>query len=301
LSAATLFGAPLGYTGDELENWISDLERVWMMFSGTPVATLDEDLDRLGKVFSGASGRSLRSAFAELPDAGTRVQRLPEQVALQSDGRSLITPEGRILLEVLHRLRAGGLQVIDRDGQLGALTRAVEARGGWYAAWARRQLSGTLSPPVLGAAIFLVVNGSIGRPFAFRMPVDEAADKQLGALVLPIVGGFSVAMGGKSPPTDAGIQSNWVFTQVSRFLTRDVAREGGDFGTDMYVREGRESALLTNLRRRLAKYSGEQRRYALQELATSYREARGALLAAGVSHEEPVHTRRVLAQLSDED
>jgi hypothetical protein len=301
MSASTLFGAPLGYDTQVREQWISDLERVWQMFAGRPIATLDQDLAELAKVFTGVSGRTLRAIVADLPEADARLRDLPEAVALQADGRILITPEGRILLDVLAQLKADDLNVIERDRQARALAVAVETRSSWYRDWARKQLSGTLSPPAIGAAVFLLINGSIGHSAALQIPVAESEDKRLGELVLPMVGRFSLALGGKQPATNVGIQSHWAFTQVSRFLARDVTREKTMDGTALYVRKDREQALLADLSKRLAKYRFELRTHALDQLAVDYRDQRGALIAAGVSHEEPVHTRRVIAALVAED
>lgn len=299
MNAFTLFGAPLGYDPPVLEQWISDLEGAWLMFAARPIATLDQDLAVLARLFMGVSGRTLRTTFAELPEADAKLRDLPDAVALQADGRVLIAPEGRILLDVLISLRNDGLGVIDRDRQTRALALAVETRSGWYQEWARKQLSGTLSPPAIGAATFLLINGSVGASAALSIPVNESEDKRLGELILPMLGRFSVALGGKLPATDVGIQSHWAFTQVSRFLARDVAREKTASGTELYVRDDREQALVADLGKRLAKYSTELRRQALSQLANDYREQRGALVAAGISHEEPVHTRRVVTALAE--
>jgi hypothetical protein len=300
LSINTLFGAPLGYAPAVLDLWIADLQRAWTAFAGAPPGSLDDDLAALAKVFAGTSGRALRTVVTDLPDADERLLILPESILMQAEGRVLITPEGRILLDVLEDLRANHREVIDAERQTRALAIAVEARSAWYREWARKQLSGALSPPALGAAVFLVVNGSVGTHAALRLPMDEADDVHLGGLILPIVGRFSLALGGKQPMLDVGIQSHWAFSQISRFLARDIAREKVADGSALYVREGRERPLLTDLAERLAKYTLGKRRHALEQLTEDYRDRRGALVAAGVCHEEPVHTRRVARTLMDE-
>lgn len=299
MTPATLFAAPLGYTPSSLEQWITDLEETWLAFSRTSPSDVRSDLQRMSRVFgAGTSARALRRHVGDLGRVDARVLRLPERVALPIGDRALITPEGRILLDVLLQLRRAGGEVVDQDAVVDALDLATRTRAEWYRDWMVKQLDGTLSPPALGAAVFLLVNGSVGREAALEMPDAEAADLALGAVALPMIGLFSERLGGDAPASDTGIRSHWAFTQVSRFLSRRVARETTAKGTALYVKDGHEQDLLADLRRRLAKYKAHQVGAAVDALVGAYRANRGKLVAAGVSHEEPVHTRRVVAALS---
>ena len=118
--------------------------------------------------------------------------------------------------------------------------RATALRSEWHARWLHKQFESPISAPVLGAALFLLINGSVGRPRALLMPSDSERDRELGAIVLPLIARFSKSLGGSEPVTDAGIRQHWIFTQLSRLLGRDVARERAEDGTATFVRIGRE-------------------------------------------------------------
>lgn len=120
----------------------------------------------------------------------------------------------------------------------------------------------------------------------------------LGAVVLPLIADFSKSLGGNAPPTDAGIRQHWVFTQVSRLLGRDVAREKAENGTAIFIRVGREGNLLDELASRLERTADADRRYtAIAGFAAGYRQARGSLAALGQMHEDPTTTRRITNRL----
>jgi hypothetical protein len=295
----TLFGAPLGYSPDSLNRWIRLLEGCWIAFARGTAGELDEDLELLRPLFgAGANAKSLRATLAALAPQGESGQGLPGELALTFEDRALMTPEGRVLLEVLHRLQQSGENVIAEDQIIWAQHAALTARGAWGRDWAEKQLDGNMSPPVLGAACFLLVNGSIGPEHALRLPEDEREDRDLGRLVLPLVASFSETLGGNPPPVDSGLRSHWVFTQVSRLLPLDVRRERGIGGTSLYVRDDREAALLMNLRARLGKFDPTAVDAAVAQLVNGYRTARGSFIALDQSYEDPRHTQRVQRALT---
>lgn len=297
MTAATLFGAPLGYEAGSRDRWISVLETTWLAFAHDPPGALDTDLDRLRPLYAtGASAKGLRTTFATLEAISVDVD-LPQEVALRFEDRTLITPEGRVLLEVLTGMRTNGSFVITETQALWANSTALIARCGWNREWAAKQLEGSLSAPALGAACFLLLNGSIGLNRALTLPDDEAEDRSLGGLVLPLISEFSQRLGGKAPTLDTGLRSHWAFTQVSRLLPLDVGRETKADGTMLFVRKDREQHLVANLRERLARWDVNATESALAGLVTDYRKARGALIAIDQSFEEPRHTQAILAGL----
>jgi hypothetical protein len=247
---------------------------------------------------TGTSAKSLRTTLSHLDAIVGNGQLLPETVLLPVEDRGLITPEGRILLQVLITMRDKGDYVIDADRALEALATSVETRSEWHRAWVQRQVSGTLSPPALGAAVFLLVNGSIGRQKALVMPVRESEDRTLANIVLPIIGKFSQTLGGKVPSAESGIRSHWAFTQVSRFLAIDVARDTESDGTALFVREGREQHLIDDLAARLAKWDPPAVSTAVDSLVREYRRVRGTLVNGGISFEDPTHTQKVTRALT---
>ncbi len=300
MSTSTLFDAPLGYSGESLSRWIDALNRVWMAFAGRPSGDLEEDLASLAPAFAtGTSPKTLRTLVSELPPIDDDdLSFLPDSIALRLHRARLITPEGRILLAVLAGLERDGDAVVSGEKHIEALTRSLRTRADWHAAWLRKQLTGTLSPPVVGAALFLLINGSIGVDAALVLPKEVARDKALGRVVLPMIGIFSMALGGQEPDPSSGLRSHWTFTQVSRFLSRDVVRARQGSGAVMYVRIGHEQHMMQELQRRLTRHSPAKVEVALDSFVTKYRESRGKLISLGTMHEDPTHTRRIVRALT---
>ena len=295
----TLFGAPIRLNSATQQGWIRLITKNWLALMGRPPHLLEADLDDLAPLFAnGASLKNLKARIYALPEADAETQQLPREVVLIIDGCALVTPEGRILLDVLLDLQRTGKETIDVDRQLSALTTATALRTEWHATWLRNQFESPISAPVLGAALFLLINGSVGRPRALLMPSDSNRDRELGAVVLPLIAEFSKALGGSAPVTDAGIRQHWVFTQLSRLLGRDVAREKAEYGTVTFIRTGRERDLLDELASRLERTGDSHRRYvAITDFIDSYRRARGPLAALGQMHEDPTTTRRITDRL----
>lgn len=297
----TLFGVPLSLEPMTVDQCVRILSRSWIELMGTQPGDLDEDLTVLARVFaSGAKARVLKDAVYSLPPARPEDRLLPAETLVQVDGGSLITPEGRILLDVLAGLQRAGRTTIEVSEQVSALQRAVALRAMWQRTWLKKQFEGTLSAPPLGAALFLLVNGSIGPESALVLPAADADDRDLGRIVLPLIAAFSAAVGGRVPETDVGVREHWAFSQVSRILGRDVAREPSSAGTVMYVRPGRQAPFLDEVASRLAKLVDVHRRgVAVTGLVEGYRRIRGELAALGQMHEDPTATRRIVQRITN--
>lgn len=299
MTVDTLFGAPLNVSSDQRTTWISLLTQCWIDLTGKAPDELGSDLDKLAPYFgAGASPRKLRAAVAHLP-ASDALKDLPEEAALDIDGQALITPEGRILLAVLTDLEQMGGHTIGTVDHMAALQRAVTTRLEWQRRWIHKQFHGNISPPVIGAAIFLAVNGSIGEEKRLLLPKDEKADRGLGELVLPLIAHFSEAVGGQIPETDRGIRRHWAFTQLSRFMRRDVERVSPrNDDALMFIREGHLIALLDDVSGRLANVPGARLEVAVTKFVNDYRAIRGALAVLGQMHEDPTNTRRVVSRIT---
>ncbi|MFI9844003.1 hypothetical protein ACIHFD_43710 [Nonomuraea sp. NPDC051941] len=266
-----------------------------------PPGDLEADLIALAPVFtSGAKPKAVKERVYSLPAANAEDHLLPSDVLVPIDGALLITPEGRILLDVLLDLQRSGHTTIDVSQQVRALQTAITLRTEWQRTWLKNQFEGTLSASPLGAALFLLVNGSNGPEAAFTLPSADSEDRQVGQIILPLIARFSERLGGRVPETSGGVRKHWVFTQVSRILGRDVAREPAVRGTIMYIRPGRQAALLDEVASRLAKLADVHRRYeAVSGLVDGYREIRGELAALGQMYEDPTATRRIIQRVAD--
>jgi hypothetical protein len=300
MSESTLFGAPTHLEPTTQERWIHLLTRNWLALMGRPPRLLEADLNAMAPFFAnGASPKSLKTRIYALPEADIETKNaLPREVALIVDGCALITPEGRILLEVLLDLQRTGEHAIDVNRQIFALSTANTLRSEWHLRWLRNQFESSISLPVLGAGLFLLINGSVGEAQALLMPSNNHQDRELGAIVMPLIAAFSQSLGGRLPDTDTGIRQHWVFTQLSRLLGRDIAREKVDNGTATWVRTGRESMLTDELATRLARTADTARRQtAVADFVENYRRVRGPLAAFGQMHEDPTTTRRIAERL----
>jgi hypothetical protein len=297
----SLFGAPLILDVVTIDKWIATLSRAWVALTGNPPGELEADLRTLAQVFgSGARAKVIKERVYALPTASHEDRAVPSDALVIIDGSALITPEGRILLEVLANLQRRGATTIDTDQQVTALSHALTMRARSQQGWLRKQFEGTLSASPLGAALFLLVNGSIGRRAAFVLPSEDTEDRHVGRIVLPLIADFSTRIGGSVPEATGGLRNHWVFSQVSRFLGRDVARDTDKQGAYMYVRSGREGELLEGLAVRLARMADVHKRHeAVDALVSGYRDVRGDLAAIGQMHEDPTATRRLVRRLAD--
>jgi hypothetical protein len=299
----TLFGAPVVFDTHTLWVWREALERLWLGFANQAPGELPDDLARAERVFgAGASPKVLRASLDGL-DPDLRFDFLPPQVAFDISGVQLITPEGRLLLEVLGAATpfGGTSWSIEPASREWALSQAVDLRSRWYRAWAERQVDGTLSAPVLGAAVFLLINRSIGPKSPLPLPHENASpsEVELSRVVIRLISDFSIDLGGKAPEFKGGLQRHWVFSQLSRYLGRYVVRQTSRHGGNVYVRLDAEGELVEELRERLSRFAPDRVHAAVFGMAREYRSHRGQLLAAGVGREDPARTSRLVAALTE--
>lgn len=300
MSLETLFGIPTHIEPSEQARLVRVLNRNWHALMSRPVRSLDADLEDLSVLFgAGVSPRSLKKHVYALPDADTESLDLPGEVVVILDGCALITPEGRIMLDVLMGMRGTGSWQIDPGTQLRALYKANQRRAEWQVRWMHKQFHSSISQPVLGAALFLLVNGSVGREHALFMPRDPDYDRDLGAVVIPLVAQFSADLGGNNPAEGTGLRGHWAFSQVSRLMGRDVERDTAKKeGAFLYIRPGREQHLLNDVAERLDKLGSQPRTHqAVLDFVEGYRARRGRLAALGQMHEDPTQTRRIMNTL----
>lgn len=301
MSLDSLFGAPLQLGPLDRDEWIATISRDWTRQMGRPPQSLAVDLQALKPLFgAGASPKAVRRRVHLLPPADLDSQHLPAPIGLAVDGCTLITPEGRVFLDVLGDMRSTGSTEIGPAQQIHALELASALRAQWHTEWLRKQFEGSLSASVLGAALFLLVNGSVGAERALRLPGDEGADHELGNVVLPLIERFSEDLGGREIDISTGIRQHWAFSQLSRLLSRHVDRQPAKPDTIIFIRPGSAPALLDELARRLERTADpHRRRRSVLAFVDGYRSARGMLAALDQMHEDPTLTRRIVARLSD--
>lgn len=301
MSTESLFGTPLVIEPMTRDAWIAILFRDWTTQMGRQPGPLVDDLENLASLFgAGASPKAIRDRVHVLPPADDHSHDLPRAASLLIDGCAVVTPEGRIMLDVLLQLQQTASSRIDTGQQVWALSMAAGLRAHWHTTWLRKQFEGSLSASALAAALFLLVNGSVGEPRGLLLPADVNRDRELGAVILPLLAKFSHTLGGREPDLAGGIRQHWAFTQVSRLLGRQVDRKPVPDGTLTYIRVGQDQTLLDELARRLDRADPHRRGVAVRELLEGYRRVRGVLAAYGLMHEDPTASRRILDRLANQ-
>ena len=290
---------------DELADLEDFLRSAWKAQFGRPPATLTGDLDRLKDLFkTGASAKRLRESVNGLPKVTPPRLEVPEAVFISiEERRGLVTPEGRILLEELVRIREEGSQVLSREAVVRATSIAARTYGTWQREWLTQRVSGTgLRPGTYGFVLLLLINGSTTADRGLRVPVEGDRERQLAESIAPVIDAFAEAMGGKPMnKTEASrLRSNWRVTEARRHLFGRVMREERETDAIFWIND--EDATLDALGERLARREGlslEQLDSALQAVVKAYELARPALSALGAAHDRRAHTDHVTRGLAD--
>ena len=292
----SLFGIPTGLSHDEAASIAASLTRAWLgLFSRVP-GGLNSDLELLKSYFHPiAQGARLRRLIANVPEVDNGLGPLPQLLLFQiGERRGLVTPEGRIALEVLKReLGNDGDVVID----LTEIAWANRVVADLYRSWTRERLRDVASPdaplqvPVVGFALTMLVNGSVGREHALPIPRSDLQEEQLSRVIGPIVDAFVDAIRRQNRREPFRLRGGWIVTETTRHLFGAIDRDG-DL---LWVREDADERLPRELAAALAKrkYNRQICESALDALLGAYRAARPELASFGLSHERPSRTNRI--------
>lgn len=299
--AHTLFGVSRGLEADEAAAIRAYLHAAWQAQYGRPPSTLSVDLETLGDLFrSHVQAKRLRAAAEQLGAISERRPLLPEAVFVPVDERrGFVTPEGRVLLDELGRSGVEGDHVFTRDALLTACARVADFYGGRHRQWMRKELAGgDVRPGTLGFAVFLLINNSVGAPRALLLPSAQAEEEALAGRVLPVINAFTVAVGGSpvKPRERERLRSNWIITEAKRQMGRYISRADDDRTVKFWIDVERETDLIDELGRQLARRKGLTAAAvaeALDQALGEYSEARPMLTSWGLAHERAGHTRQV--------
>lgn len=302
----TLFGVPRGLDLDELTELEDFLRDAWIAQYGQPPSTLSADFERLRELFkTGASGKRLREAIAALPRLSRRPASVSEDVFFAvGEHRGLVTPEGRALLEQLGMIRESGERVLTRDAMLQASATVSAAYGSWQRAWLTQQLGrASLRPGTYGVVLLLLLNGSLTRETALRLPSAADQERALAQVLIPVIDAFATRLGGHEASAREAerLRSNWRLTEARRHLYEQVRVED-DHG-DAFVWVADEEKTVDLLAERLAARRDldlETLHMALAGASDAYSEARPKLATWGVAHDRTNHTRHVLARIESQ-
>jgi hypothetical protein len=290
-----------------------ELRVAWAAQTGGPPADLAKDLASLGRWFDPkARGERLRRELASLPRS---TPTLKEPFILSAgEGRHLVTPEGRCLLELLASTPSEG----GRNITLSSL-RASELEGvllGVYRDWAQQRLRDVIAlqagnaPPLLpqaiGQVLLLLVNGSIAREHAMRVPERTNDARVLDEAQSSVVEAFAEAL---SPSPSMGrrrsrhmyaLRSGYSLTEARRRLGAALVIDPKTH--DIFIEGGAEDAVRDRVAEEIIRRNGrelERLPDALDALIAAYERARPTLAAYGQAHSNPSRPFAVRQSLLD--
>jgi hypothetical protein len=263
-------------------------------------------MDRLASIFgAGATPKRLRKAVAELRPLDTRPPPIPRTVWLPVDERrGFVTPEGRVVLEQLRRLREENRDSISTGEIASAADLVAGIYRGWQQQWIERTLTGAgLRPGSYGWVLLLLVNGSVTRETALRLPSDENEERRLAGVLIPVIDAFAEELGreAQSAREAARLRSNWRVTQARALLFEIVNRADAGSGDAFFWVEP-ESKAVDVLGHRLAERKGldvDTLARAFDQFRRAYEQARPTLSAFAAAHDRPSHTDYVLDAITE--
>lgn len=302
----TLFGVPQVLRRADADQLLAALEARWERHASGPPSDLDHDLASLEALFKptarGATLRTLVVSFKSSVGPTSRYLRPP--LVLGSGEAQTITPEGRILFEVLRQasLYSGDFVELDPDVAHAATDRAYVL----YRDWATQRLRDVLGVsqgrdslrlPSVAVVLLLLVNGSTSPNQALRR-LDEAADRERldGALARVGLAFWDVVdRGEKHDPRAFSLYSGYAWTEAARRFPRAVATN------PWYVLSDAVDEVLDGLVSELSR----RQRYVATDLATSgfkslleaYQREQPVLAGLGMSHYRAAATRRLQERL----
>lgn len=313
LSAEGLLGVPRAIAVEVAAAWHSSLLEVWQAQVGRAPGPLHDDLAALDRWFNPSrTGQSLRAAIAKVTPVSIDMDDLPSQQPAgliwldAGNGRLLITPEGRVLLEVLARSlkeRPPGWVLVEGE----SLADLMEVLVTWYRGVSRQRLldvlallngdsKQTMGPAVAGLLLVLLVNRNTASERALLKFLDDRqVARALASAIATPAAAYAQAFASDSDAVNAvDPYRGWAYGELARRL-------GSSFHnteTGIYVSD--EDRALRLLADHVASRPRRQQLKvpeALDRALDAYYETRGVLHALGIAFERPSHTRRVISTL----
>lgn len=283
------------------------LSAAWTTQYGRSIGSLAADLERLAWIFGAdATPKRLRDAITNLGHLGAQPPpALPSALWVSIDERrGLVTPEGRVALEQLRTLREQDREAITTAEVAVAADLVARAYRTWRLQWIERNLAGAgIRPGSYGWVLLLLVNGSVTRETALRLPDAVDEERQLASVLMPVIDAFAEELGRESQSSREGsrLRSNWRVTQARALLFEVVKREDNASGDAFFWIEPEDEAVEA-IGKRLSGRRGldlDTLTRALTSLVAAYDAARPTLSAFGAAHDRRAHTRHVIDNVID--
>jgi hypothetical protein len=304
--SATFFGLPLVLKRVDASILVEDLERLFRRQTPGGPQDLDHDLRALNVYFDPLrTGSAIRRRLGELPPSDPLKSRLLRAPLVIGDGRNvLVTPEGRIALDVLTRRLAetpdtAPLVALDPD----EIELAQGLAYSRYRTWSIGRLSSVLGllegkaerlrPLSIGWLLLLLVNGSRSAETALSRPESSDQERKLDHALGDILTAFVSGLEPGASARDFRQYQGWVATEARR----RAAHLQGPSPSKPFVRSGRERELVNlairELRSRRTPPRTEVVLSAFDNLVATYRERLPVLASLGLAHERRAETREI--------
>jgi hypothetical protein len=275
--------------------------------AGRPTSDLGRDLSLLVERYFDpvAQGGRLRRELDKVRAVAEEAPYLSELLLIPTgDGHRLITPEGRVVLELLRTalLREGEDVILPDDARWSLEHQLLDL----YRKISRHRLASVLSlragdaapllPPAVATILLLLLNRSTSPGRAITRPAEAAARQHLDeALASPVLAFANALAPGKRKLEHISLYSGYPLTEARRRLSAQLSTDPAR----LYVRANSEDEVLRCDERELAKRRLPETRVteAYDRMVDAYRESASALAAFGIGYERPADTRRLRERL----
>lgn len=301
-----------GYVASErIEAVILSLSAIWQHSMGRHVGDLEADLAQCRRWFDPvAQGQRLRRDLSAIPpiDADTEDPGPPLTFRL-GEGRSLVTPEGRCVLDLFMHLAKDRKGHVISDTHLTPYDRLL---GHLYKDWSRHRLESVvgllaggekpLQIAAAGVVIALLVNRSTSPRRALKRFPAGAARDVIDEAFFEAVRVFARTLSPKQRPTrDPRLISGWMLYEARRRLGDDVLvveNARPDTEGRLWIAESKQDQIIDVVARDLgrghrARLTPDDLSKALDGLVAAFRSQTPRLAGFGLAHERPTNTRKI--------
>ncbi len=296
------FGLPDLLTRDEAELLLKELEQIWSDQTSTQTADLGSDLQSLKEWFDPvAKGDRLRRALASAPK-GPETRSLPDPLIYRlSEDRCLITPEGRVAIEILrnalaNKAVASGNRILPSSSADAFAVSLLDL----YRDWSRQRLNdvsgllksetSTLRPGAAGLLLVLLLNRNIGTDQALPLPKDVDRRSIVEAAIRePALAWATEFTGRPASGASADLYRGWAIPELARRLGSGLHRENDVIYIEPNAVELAIGRLLDDLRARPTNARGRIPG-AWNALLDAYGRSRPRLAGLGLAYERPSFT-----------
>lgn len=307
-TASAVFGVPARLPRTEAERMRDDLAALWHACHDQDPAGLRLDLELHRRFFDPvAQGKRLRTTLLSIPPS-VPAGSLPDAHTISVDAqRTLITPEGRIALELIGRALDDAGAVVKPDEVLA--DRWARELLGIYREWGRHRLHSIvnllgggdkpLQFPAIGGTLTLLVNRADTPERAMkRFPPGTARDV-LDAAFRACAHAFAqeLAPSQKRSADKERLISGWTLHEVTRRMP-DALRLSDEAG--VYIVPERRSELIDLLAAELRRREAIQQpllEEAFDALLREFHQRAQDLAGLGLLFERPAETARLRRRL----